>query len=81
MAVAGVVLSLICLNGLSHIPNLPAETLLLATLPTLVFPLVVVSFCREICPEGRQRFMPRNFFYYAYAGHLGIIGLIQYTFA
>lgn len=38
MAVAGVVLSLICLNGLSHIPNLPAETLLLATLPTLVFP-------------------------------------------
>jgi hypothetical protein len=25
--------------------------------------------------------MPRNFFYYAYAGHLGIIGLIQYTFA
>ena len=34
MAVAGVVLSLICLNGLSHIPNLPAETLLLATLPT-----------------------------------------------
>ena len=81
MAVAGVVLSLICLNGLSHIPNLPAETLLLATLPTLVFPLVVVSFCREICPEGRQRFMPRNFFYYAYAGHLGIIVLIQYTFA
>ncbi|MCU2930968.1 hypothetical protein N8S46_24430 [Enterobacter hormaechei subsp. steigerwaltii] len=81
MAVAGVVLSLICLNGLSHILNLPAETLLLATLPTLVFPLVVVSFCREICPEGRQRFMPRNFFYYAYAGHLGIIGLIQYTFA
>jgi hypothetical protein len=46
MAVAAV-LSLICLNGLSHIPNLPAETLLLATLPTLVFPLVVVSFCRK----------------------------------
>ena len=81
LAVAGIVLSLICLNGFSHILNLPAETLLLATLPTLVFPLVVVSFCREICPEGRKCFMPRNFFYYAYAGHPGIIGLIQHTFA
>ncbi len=75
------VLSLICLNGLSHLLDLPAETLLLATLPTLAFPLAVVSFSRRICPEGRRRFMPRNFFYYAYAGHLGIIGLIQYTFA
>jgi hypothetical protein len=43
-------------------------------------PLAVVSFCRQICPEGRRRFMPRNFFYYAYAGHLGIIGLVQSTF-
>lgn len=81
LAAITAVLSQICLNGLSHLLDMPAETLLLATLPTLVFPLVVVSFCREICPEGRQRFMPRNFFYYAYAGHLGIIGLIQYTFA
>ncbi|RTM73047.1 conjugal transfer protein TraX, partial [Enterobacter hormaechei subsp. xiangfangensis] len=40
----------------------------------------VVSFCRQICPEGRRRFMPRNFFYYAYAGHLGIIGLVQSAF-
>ncbi|EPN4913082.1 MULTISPECIES: TraX family protein [Enterobacter] len=81
LAVASVVLSLICLNGLSHLLDLPAETLLLATLPTLAFPLAVVPFCRKICPEGRKRFMPRNFFYYASAGHLGIIGLIQYTFA
>ncbi|EHT9986555.1 TPA: conjugal transfer protein TraX [Salmonella enterica] len=79
MAVAGAVLSLICLNGLSHILNLPAETLLLATLPTLVFPLMVVSFSSQFCPEGRQRFMPRNFFYIAYAGHLGIIALIHYA--
>lgn len=46
LAVAGTVPSLICLNGLTHILNLPAETLLLATLPTLVFHQVVVSFCR-----------------------------------
>jgi len=78
LAITGAVLSLICLNGLSYLLNLPAETLLLATLPTLVFPLVVISFCREIRPEGRKRFMPRNFFYYAYAGHLGIISLIKY---
>lgn len=38
LAVASVVLSLICLNGLSHLLDLPAETLLLATLPTLAFP-------------------------------------------
>ena len=80
LAAITAVLSLICLNGLSHLLDVPAETLLLATLPTLVFPLAVVSFCRRICPEGSKRFMPRNFFYYAYAGHLGIIGLVQTTF-
>ncbi|EPY9616915.1 conjugal transfer protein TraX, partial [Enterobacter cloacae subsp. cloacae] len=80
LAAITAVLSLICLNGLSHLLDMPAETLLLATLPTLAFPLAVVSFCRQICPEGRRRFMPRNFFYYAYAGHLGIIGLVQTTF-
>ncbi|QLA70591.1 conjugal transfer protein TraX (plasmid) [Enterobacter pasteurii] len=79
LAAIAAVLSLICLNGLSHILNLPAETLLLATLPTLVFPLVAVSFCRKICPEGHKRFMPRNFFYIAYAGHLGILALIKYV--
>ena len=38
LAAIAAVLSLVCSNGLSHILNLPAETLLLATLPTLVFP-------------------------------------------
>ena len=80
LAAITAVLSLICLNGLSHLLDMPAETLLLATLPTLAFPLAVVSFRRKICPEGRKRFMPRNFFYYAYAGHLGIIGLVQSAF-
>lgn len=74
-------LSLICLNGVTYLLSMPAETLLLATLPTLVYPLIAVSLCMDLCPEGSQRFMPRNFFYYGYAGHLGVIGLIQYTFA
>ena len=34
------VLALCCLNGLSHLLSLPADTLLFATLPTLVFPLM-----------------------------------------
>lgn len=46
LAAITAVLSLICLNGLSHLLEMPAETLLLATLPTLVFPTVVVSFCK-----------------------------------
>jgi hypothetical protein len=54
LAAITAVLSLICLNGLSHLLDMPAETLLLATLPTLAF-LAVVSFCRQICP-GRPPF-------------------------
>ncbi|PAO19170.1 TraX family protein [Enterobacter roggenkampii] len=80
-AIFTAVLSLLCLNGFTHLLSMPAETLLLATLPTLGFPLIAVSLCMDICPEGLPRFMPRNFFYYAYAGHLGIIVLIQFTFA
>lgn len=38
LAAITAVLSLICLNRLSHLLDLPAETLLLATLPTLAFP-------------------------------------------
>ena len=55
LAAITAVLSLICLNGLSHLLDMPAETLLLATLPTLAFPLAVVSFCRM-----RRRFLPRK---------------------
>lgn len=71
------VMSLLCLNGITHLLIMPAETLLLAILPTLVFPLVVVSFCREICPEGRKRFMPRHFFYLAYTGHLLVLLILE----
>jgi hypothetical protein len=50
------VLSLLCLNGITHLLSMSAETLLLATLPTLVFPLIVMSLCTDLCPAGRQRF-------------------------
>lgn len=73
---AGIVLSifsLICLNGISSILNFPAEMLLLATLPTLVFPLAAISFSARLCPPGDPRFMPRHFFYIAYVGHLLVL--------
>lgn len=63
-------LSLCCLNGVSHLLSLPADTLLFATLPTLVFPIMAIYLSIQWCPEGCPRFMPRHFFYIAYAGHL-----------
>ncbi|WP_370968000.1 TraX family protein [Enterobacter wuhouensis] len=70
------ILSLVCLNGISHLISLPEDTLLLATLPTLIFPLAAISLSRRLFPMGDRRFMPRHFFYMAYAGHLIIIALI-----
>ena len=64
------VLALCCLNGISHLLSQPADTLLFAMLPTVVFPLMAVSLSIQLCPEGCPRFMPRHFFYIAYAGHL-----------
>ncbi|MGU9868238.1 TraX family protein [Kluyvera ascorbata] len=64
------VLALCCLNGISHLLSQPADTLLFAMLPTVVLPLMVVSLSMQLCPDGCPRFMPRHFFYIAYAGHL-----------
>lgn len=70
-------LSLCCLNGVSHLLSLPADTLLFATLPTLVFPLMALSLSIQLCPEGCPRFMPRHFFYIAYAGHLLVLLILM----
>jgi hypothetical protein len=72
LAAITAVLSLICLNGLSH-PGYARRNIITGHAAYSGIPLAVVSFCRQICPEGRRRFMPRNFFYYAYAGHLGLL--------
>jgi len=50
--------------------------LLLATLPTLILPLAAISMSNWLFPAGDRRFMPRHFFYMAYAGHLFIIAVI-----
>ena len=72
-------LSLCSLNGLSHLLSLPAETLLFAMLPTLVLPLMAVSLSIQLCPDGCPRFMPRHFFYIAYAGHLLILLILMHV--
>lgn len=70
-------LSLCCLNGVSHLLSLPADTLLFATLPTLVFPIMAIYLSIQWCPEGCPRFMPRHFFYIAYAGHLLVLLILM----
>ena len=44
----------------------------------LFFPLVAISFSARYCPPGTARFMPRHFFYIAYAGHLLILLILMY---
>lgn len=70
------VISLACLNGISHLVSAAAETLLFATLPTLCLPLLAVSLIQQRNGEDGQRLLPRYFFYFAYAGHLLLAGIL-----
>lgn len=65
--------ALICLNGVSHLLTQPAAALLFAILPTVLLP-VMAGYAVRALPGSR--FMPRHFFYYAYAGHLALYALI-----
>ncbi|MFK3663543.1 TraX family protein [Scandinavium sp. NPDC088450] len=68
--------SLVMLNGIAHLISQPVDTLLVALLPTVVFPLAVLATVHGIAPLMAQRFMPTQFFYLAYAGHLLLYGLL-----
>lgn len=70
------VISLACLNGVAHLVSAPADTLLFVTLPTLGLPFIAVSMAQKHTGEDGHRFMPRNFFYFAYAGHLLLAGCL-----
>lgn len=70
------ILALFCLNGMMHLISSPADTLLFATIPTFVFPALAVMLARDHVPDNIQRFMPRHFFYFAYAGHLLLTGML-----
>lgn len=65
--------ALLCLNGVNHLHTQPAAALLFAILPTVILPLMAVYTVRTL---NGSRFMPRHFFYYAYAGHLALYTLI-----
>lgn len=73
---AGVIVSLLCLNGITHLAEQPVNTLLLASLPTLLLPVMTVIVISQAGLPCSRRFMPRQFFYYAYAGHLLLAGLL-----
>lgn len=72
------VCSLVCLNGITHLASQPAETLLIAVLPTVLFPLAVITLAQNYVPECTRRFMPPRFFYFAYAGHLLLFGALLF---
>ena len=70
------VISLVCLNGISHLIALPVETLLFATLPTLFLPVLAIRVVQQYAEDDGRRFMPRHFFYIAYSGHLTAVAVV-----
>ncbi len=67
--------ALFCLNGITHLIARPLDTLVIAVLPGLVLPVMAVWLAVRLKPTGSSRFMPRRFFYHAYAGHLLLLAL------
>ncbi|EPT6930324.1 TraX family protein [Cronobacter turicensis] len=73
-----VFLSLVTLNGASHLATLPVATLVFATLPTFLFPWMVVTAAQQLMADKHRRWLPARFFYPVYAGHLLLAGTIGY---
>lgn len=70
-------LSLCTLNGAGHLTDKPADALLYAVLPTLLFPLLALSLTSRYLPTESPRILPRRFFYLSYGGHLLLLGLVS----
>lgn len=70
-------LALCLLNGAGHLTDKPADALLYAVLPTLLFPLLALSLAFRYQTEDSPRFLPRRFFYLSYGGHLLMLGLVS----
>lgn len=70
--------SLFSLNGLNHLAALPFETMMVAILPTMLLPWFALQLAVVLMPAGRERFMPRRFFYAAYIWHLFLFGITLY---
>ena len=78
--VAGItaVISLFMLNGITHLLDAPVSVLVFAIIPTMLLPAVILHATEKLQPGHTLRFMPRHFFYLAYAGHLLVLGLFRY---
>lgn len=74
LALAGA--ALLMLNGMYRIAEQPLDTLTYYVLPTVLFPVAGLYLAARLKPDDSPRFMPRQFFYYAYAGHLLVYGVI-----
>lgn len=68
-------LSLCMLNGAGHLTDKPADALLYAVLPTLLFPLLALA--SRYLPTESTCILPRRFFYLSYGGHLLLLGLVS----
>jgi hypothetical protein len=78
--VAGItaVISLFMLNGITHLLDAQISALVFAIIPTMFLPAVILHATEKLQPGHTLRFMPRHFFYLAYAGHLLVLGLFRY---
>lgn len=72
--------ALVILNG-HHLIQLPATVAVFAILPTVVLPAVTIGMATSPAAGGTNRFMPAQFFYCAYGGHLLILGFIRLVMA
>jgi type-F conjugative transfer system pilin acetylase TraX len=68
--------ALCTLNGLIHLIDKPVDALLYAIFPTLLLPLLAIGLAAKLKPAGNPRFLPARFFYFAYAGHLLLLGFL-----
>ncbi|MDJ9217500.1 TraX family protein [Atlantibacter hermannii] len=67
--------ALFCLNGITHLFARPLDTLVIAILPGMLLPVMAVWLAVRLKPTGSPRFMPGQFFYHAYVGHLLLLAL------
>lgn len=72
--------ALVILNG-HHLIQLPATLAGFAILTSVVLPAVAIGMATSPAAGGTNRFMPAQFFYCAYGGHLLILGFIRLVMA
>lgn len=75
LSLPAAIVALVMLNGMYRVMAQPLDTLAYYILPTLLLPFVGVYLAMRTNPAGASRFMPPQFFYYAYAGHLLLYGI------